>query len=265
MINIVITAGGTIENIDEVRKITNTSTGKLGAHICTEIIKYIENSSYNKQFNIHYVMSKTAYKPTIDNRYKDNIVFYEITDTLSVEKTINSILDNNKIDCFIHSMAISDFYTSSIITVEDLAQEIFEKISHESNKEKYLNVIKETLSNPECILNKNKKVSSKSDIMITLKTNPKIISMIKERNKNIFLVGFKLLRNVTEEELLKAANKLTVENDCNLVLANDLKYINEGRHIGLIIKDNKVINRYEGKENIAKGLVLNMFKGGMDK
>ena len=39
MLNIVITAGGTSEPIDNVRKITNSSTGKLGAVIAEELLK----------------------------------------------------------------------------------------------------------------------------------------------------------------------------------------------------------------------------------
>ena len=37
--NIIITSGGTSENIDNVRKITNTATGALGSIIANEFIK----------------------------------------------------------------------------------------------------------------------------------------------------------------------------------------------------------------------------------
>lgn len=37
--NIIITAGGTTERIDAVRKITNTGTGKLGSLTAEEFIK----------------------------------------------------------------------------------------------------------------------------------------------------------------------------------------------------------------------------------
>ena len=38
-INVVITSGGTSEPIDNVRKITNSSSGKLGCTIAEEILK----------------------------------------------------------------------------------------------------------------------------------------------------------------------------------------------------------------------------------
>ena len=39
MINVVITSGGTSEPIDRVRKITNSSTGRLGANIANKLIQ----------------------------------------------------------------------------------------------------------------------------------------------------------------------------------------------------------------------------------
>ena len=42
--NIIITSGGTSESIDKVRKITNMSTGKLGAKIADAISSKFYNS-----------------------------------------------------------------------------------------------------------------------------------------------------------------------------------------------------------------------------
>ena len=52
MINIVITAGGTSERIDNVRKITNSSSGKLGSMIGDKISELI-----NEEYKIFYVCS----------------------------------------------------------------------------------------------------------------------------------------------------------------------------------------------------------------
>ena len=43
MKKIIITAGGTTEPIDNVRKITNVSTGKLGSLICDNMLKKYED------------------------------------------------------------------------------------------------------------------------------------------------------------------------------------------------------------------------------
>ena len=55
--NIVITAGGLSEYIDNVRKITNSSTGKLGLVIANT---FLSNDNIDL---IYYVCSKSALKP----------------------------------------------------------------------------------------------------------------------------------------------------------------------------------------------------------
>ena len=55
--NIVITAGGISEYIDNVRKITNSSTGKLGLVIANTFL------SYSNIDLIYYVCPKNALKP----------------------------------------------------------------------------------------------------------------------------------------------------------------------------------------------------------
>ena len=55
--NIVITAGGTIEPIDDVRAITNFSSGKLGSKIANKLVQ-LSNVE-----NIFYVCSQNAIKP----------------------------------------------------------------------------------------------------------------------------------------------------------------------------------------------------------
>lgn len=96
---ILITAGGTREHIDEVRVLTNISTGKLGAQIANTI--YL-NSEVKKIF---YVCSKGSVLPVNDQQaiievhYADNVQeVYKIMETLVP-----------MCDVVIHSMAISDF------------------------------------------------------------------------------------------------------------------------------------------------------------
>ena len=57
--NIIITAGGTSEKIDNVRKITNSGSGKLGFIIANKLIDL-----YNEKINtIYYVCSKSSLIP----------------------------------------------------------------------------------------------------------------------------------------------------------------------------------------------------------
>ena len=217
---VVITAGGTSEKIDNVRKITNSSTGKLGLCIANEFLRTIED------VEITYICSKEAFCPS-----DDRVKIKRIIGVDDLEREVRIVLENNDIDVFIHSMAFSDYKVDYVSTLEKLK------------------------NNEEFSMNDNKISSSLSDLVIVLKPTKKIISIIKDLSPNTYLVGFKLLDNVTKDKLIEVATNLMIKNKCNLVVANDLENIRNGRHIGYIIdEENNVINA-EGKDDIAKKLV----------
>ena len=113
MKKIVITAGGTSEKIDNVRKITNSSSGKLGLTIANHLLKE------NDDLIIYYVCSKNSLRP-LDKRIK----VIEIDDTINLKKEIENLLLNEKIDYFIHSMAVSDYMTDYVTTIERIKASI---------------------------------------------------------------------------------------------------------------------------------------------
>ena len=108
-------------------------------------------------------------------------------------------------------------------------------------------------------MDRSKKISSSEDnLFIKLKRTPKVINMIKDISPNTYLVGFKLLDNVSEEELINVATNLKEKNKCDLVLANDLDSIRKGTHIGYLIKRKEIYTKLISKENIASTLVKTM-------
>lgn len=238
MKKIVITAGGTSEKIDNVRKITNSSSGKLGLTIANHLLKE------NDDLIIYYVCSKNSLRP-LDKRIK----VIEIDDTINLKKEIENLLLNEKIDYFIHSMAVSDYMTDYVTTIERIKA----SIKNTSN-------LDEAFSNIE-IINGNKISSYEDNLVIVLKQTPKIISIIKDLSPQTYLVGFKLLDGVSKEELISVAKKLRDKNKCDLVVANDLATIRNGEHIAYIIDKNNEIEESHGKDDIAKKLVRKMKNG----
>ena len=235
MKKIVITAGGTSEKIDNVRKITNSSSGKLGMTIANYLLKE------NDDLIIYYVCSKNSLRP-LDKRIK----VIEIDGTSSLKNEIENLLLNEKIDYFIHSMAVSDYMTDYVTTIERIKA----SIRNTSNLE-------EAFSNIE-IITGNKISSYEDNLVIVLKQTPKIISIIKDLSPQTYLVGFKLLDGVSKEELISVAKKLRDKNKCDLVVANDLATIRNGEHIAYIIDKNNQIEESHGKDDIAKKLVRRM-------
>lgn len=232
--NIVITAGGLSEHIDKVRKITNSSTGKLGMII---VNTFLDESNID---NIYYICPKGALRP---NSKLVNII--EVEGAFDTKQKIEDILKNNKIHFFIHSMAVSDYTIDYVTCIKYLDKEF------KSNNN---NSIKELFNNTNRF-NESKISSSLNDLILVLKPTPKIISIIKEISPTTTLVGFKLLDNVEEKELIKVAKKLRDKNRCDYVIANDLANIKLGNHKAFIIdkKNNQEIAY--GKEEIAKKLV----------
>ena len=236
MKKIIITAGGTSEKIDNVRKITNSSSGKLGMTIANHLL--VEKDD----IVIYYVCSKTSLRPS-GNR----VHILEIEGTLDLKNTIENLLANNHIDYFIHSMAVSDYTTDYVTTLEKIKESI-----------KKTDNIDEVFSNIEVI--GGTKISSYEDnLVVVLKPTPKIISIIKNISPSTYLVGFKLLDSVSKENLIEVAKKLRDKNKCNLVVANDLSTIRTGEHIAYIIDDKNNVQESHGKNDIAKKLVRKMF------
>lgn len=233
MKKIIITAGGTSEKIDNVRKITNSSSGKLGMIIANHLLKE------SNDLIIYYICSKNSLRPEIDKR----LSVIEIESVENLKKEVESLLLNEKIDYFIHSMAVSDYTTNYVTTIEKIKASI-----------KKADNIDETFSNIDII--KGNKISSNEDnLVIVLKPTPKIISIIKDLSPLTYLIGFKLLDGVSKEELIEVAKKLRDKNKCDLVVANDLSTIRNGEHIAYIIDKDNTIEESHGKDDIARKIV----------
>lgn len=228
----IITAGGTSEKIDNVRKITNSSSGKLGMIIAEEVIEE------NEDCLIYYVCSKDSFRPT-----HERVKVIEIEGTVDLRNKIEYLLITEDIDCFIHSMAVSDYTTDYVTTIEKIKK----SIEKEKDLDKAFRVV-DSISGTKISSNEN-------NLVIVLKPTPKIISLIKALSPKTYLVGFKLLDGVSKEELIEVAKKLRDKNNCDLVVANDLKNIRNGNHTAYIIDQNNNICEASGKDDIAKILV----------
>ena len=231
----IITAGGTSEKIDNVRKITNSSSGKLGMIIAEEVIEE------NEDCLIYYVCSKDSFRPT-----HERVKVIEIEGTVDLRNKIEYLLITEDIDYCIHSMAVSDYMTDYVTSLERIKESV------KNNDD-----LDEAFSNIE-IINGSKISSYEDNLVIVLKPTPKIISIIKDLSPSTYLVGFKLLDGVSKEELIDVAKKLRDKNKCDLVVANDLSSIRNGEHIAYIIDKNNEIEESHGKDDIAKKLVRRM-------
>lgn len=243
--NILITAGGTKEAIDQVRHITNMSSGSLGREILT---KAQLEPSIEK---IYFLSPKTAFPSNDRVMSKTHLIQTESVEDL--QNNLQNILTTEKIDAVIHSMAVSDFTTAGVFTNEDLASYLnVEMGNKEVSYELILNLLNKI---DEYKIDNSSKISSKSEHMnIALKPTPKVIGNIKKWSPNTVLIGFKLLENVSDSELINVAREQMKKNGCDFVWANDIKRIRQNGHQGILVEKNNYTH-IEGKDSIAKGII----------
>ena len=97
-------------------------------------------------------------------------------------------------------------------------------VDYVSNEERYKNYL--LTSNYNALeMDRDSKISSYEDnLLIKLKRTPKVIEMIKNISSETYLVGFKLLDNVNEENIL-TYDKLIKVGENELENGND-EYLN---------------------------------------
>ena len=219
---ILVTSGGTSEAIDSVRSITNHSTGRLG--------KIITETLLAAGHEICLITTPSALKPEPHR----HLTILEIKNTHDLLLEIKERVPNYQV--LIHSMAVSD-YTPVYMT--GLAE-----VEASSNLEEFLNK-----------QNHQTKISSTDEVQVLfLKKTPKIISLVKEWNPAIHLIGFKLLVDVTEDHLVDIARKSLIKNQADLIIANDLTQISADQHRAIFVEKDH-LQAVQTKEEIAELLL----------
>lgn len=235
MKTVLITAGGTVEAIDGVRGITNFSSGKLGAMIADALT----------DCKVFLIKSSKAVTPQNTN---NNITIIETTDTKSVQEAIENVMNHNKVDYFVHSMAISDYTVDKVVSIDEMIESIDDNKNY--TKEDIVNLLK----NPPSIENRNKVSSTIKQPLIYLKQTPKLISTIKQKWPRVKLIGFKLLNNVSKEELIKVAMASVDKNKADYIVANDLSGISKTTHKAYLVNSDGIVLETQTKEEMAKTL-----------
>lgn len=219
---ILVTSGGTSEAIDSVRSITNHSTGRLG--------KIITETLLAAGHEVCLITTKRALKPEAH----PNLSILEINNTNDLLVVMQELVKEYQV--LIHSMAVSD-YTPVYMTGLD-------EVKTSSNLEELLDK-----------KNKEAKISSTDEVQVLfLKKTPKIISLVKEWNPAIHLIGFKLLVDVTEDHLVDIARKSLIKNQADLIIANDLTQISANQHRAIFVEKEQ-LQTVQTKEEIANLLL----------
>jgi phosphopantothenoylcysteine synthetase/decarboxylase len=180
--HVIVTSGGTREHVDDVRVMTNISSGALGAKIAAEL--------YRNGAKVHYIHGKGSVMPVIDEGISETarLNTYPIVTCLHLYETLKSLCIAFKPFSVIHSAAVSDFTFKSDKPV---------KLSS-SDEEGFIEYMRQTITR-----------------------NPKIIQEIHQWAPDTKLIGFKFTVGKTTEELENIAWEMGKKSGCYGVVAND--------------------------------------------
>jgi len=224
MRKVLITSGGTRENVDSARLLTNISSGKLGALIASHVCMM-------KDTKVYYVHAVGAVMPEAIGMYRlPEIKNYPVKTAQDAMYIMKKLILDEKIDAVIHCMAVSDF--------------TFKRDAE----------IKLKSGDPDAFIEYMRK---------TIKLNPKIISHIKEWRPETILIGFKFEVGISNEELIGLAKESIQKNGCDLVIANDKEEMNRMKeHIAYFVFSHEMSYKHGihdgmvfGKSNIASKIV----------
>jgi phosphopantothenate-cysteine ligase len=205
---ILITSGGTKIPIDMVRSITNMSKGTFGSRIADSLLAYPETEiifmharesrlpgilePFRSGFTWGRLFNWLWAKAMFDGDIKDRIQLVPYTTFDEYEEKLFSTISAVKPDVIILACAASDYGVDNYV---------------------------------------DGKIRSTDDEMtIRLKKLPKLISRVRERAPNAFIVGFKLLVNSWPEELQNACLESMKANRLSMIVGNDLAEIKNDDH-----------------------------------
>ena len=209
---ILVTSGGTQEPIDRVRFLMNHSHGTFGSKIAWELL------AQNPSSRVIFLTAKWALTPftvtgnrakelpeVIEARMRRIFWFYDrvghryeeivYKDFADYAAKLEDIVKTRKPDATLLAAAVSDYLCASYV---------------------------------------DGKIRSADDLTIALKHAPKLIGQVKKWCPDTKLVGFKLMVDSEDSQLIDAANRSVESNDCEFVVANDLRDIMNNDHRLLI-------------------------------
>lgn len=220
--NLLITSGGTSESIDRVRSITNHASGRLG--------KILAEKALEKGHSVTLVCGQTAVLPNPHPL----LTIHRVTDVADLQATLEQLVPTHQ--ALVHSMAVSDYTPIYMAGLEEVEQE---------------KDIRRFLSQH----NTQGKISSREEVQVLfLQKTPKILSLIKQWNPAICLIGFKLLVNVPTSQLLEVAQNSLLANQADYIVANDLTGISDTQHLAYLV-GHKDMQQVHTKDQLAQLLL----------
>jgi phosphopantothenate---cysteine ligase (CTP) len=237
--NVVVTGGGTLAPIDDVRHIANASSGRFSA--------MITEACLNRGANVWHIHTPGALRPfhrlaqfdldlpdaraeldRLTSLRRDWLVVRDRLHLVPLDEgtvseysaQLERVLRTQEIDVAFLAMAVSDF-------------------------------------EPEPVL--GKLASRPDDLVLRCHPSPKVIKSVRDWSPDVYLVGFKLASRVSEADLVREAEAACRGNRADATVANDLRTVQAGRHTIYVVRPNHAPERIGPSADLAEALVDRIF------
>lgn len=233
--NVLVTGGGTTAAIDDVRTITNVSTGRFAASISESCLErgarvwHLHAPSALLPLDRQARFDLDSANPTAElerlatlqrtwQAVRDRLQLVPLT-TGSVpeySETLRRLLTEHPIDVVFLAMAVSDY---------------------------------------EPLTLQGKLDSGDEELVIRCRRTPKVIRSVRDWAPSVYLVGFKLLSRASTDELIRRAEAAGALNRADLTVANDLQSLTAGRHTVHLVRKGKPTETLTPGPDLADRLV----------
>lgn len=216
---VLLTSGGTRTALDEVRFLTNMSTGTFGNHICQAFLKaghdvtflYAKGSKCPHELRIDLTRVVTGEDKSNDGMFEvehdsGNVVAERADLLSSCRDRYNPISYNDFND-----------YAAKLVSLLEIGKPD-------------IVVLAAAVSDYAPVKREGKIRSDLKSMEIELVRTPKLIGEVKQIHPECFLVGFKLLVGSTQDQLEEAMEKQIRQAHCDMVVGNDLRDIKASQH-----------------------------------
>ena len=245
--NVLVTGGGTIAPIDEVRYIANASTGAFSAAI-TEACLGLGAS-------VWHLHTAQAQKPLLRQM--------AVTPS-PADLDAGFILTEEYLETFFHLLDLWRTHRRQLHLVE----------LDEGTVAEYAMVLEMLArSNPFDIIFlamavsdyaptpvAGKVESSDQDWTLTLKPVPKIITKVRDWCPRAYLVGFKMMTGVEPEHLISTAERACHANRADATVANDLSLYRGGKHTVHLVRPGHPAETFGPDPTMAELLVMRVLE-----
>lgn len=234
--NVVVTGGGTIAPIDDVRHVANASTGRFAAMVTEACLGRGAHVWHIHAPNAQLPLARSALfdlncsDPGAEcerltrlrgewNAVRERLHLVPLVEgtVASYQWALRTVLADRAIDVTFLAMAVSDF----------------EPVTPFAGK----------LESPA------------GDLSIPFRPTFKVIREVRNWAPDVYLVGFKLLSRASTSELIAAAHAACLTNQANLTVANDLQTLRQGRHTIHLVRPGESTETYSDGDSIAQRLV----------